>query len=360
MSGLAITGDWEDEDATVEAGAAVTTLTVEAEAPSERIDAYLARRLAEVQPEGTAPSRSQLKRLIETGQVRVDGAVIDDASRKVGPGRVIEVITPPPVEATPQPEPIPLVVVYEDEHLLVIDKPTGLVVHPGAGNWTGTLVNALLHHCGATLSGIGGVLRPGIVHRLDKDTTGLMVVAKSDRAHRGLSEQFADHGRTGPLERAYQAVVWGMPRQHTGTLESQIGRDPRARERQAVVKTGGKLAITHYEVLEHFGGDGDAALASLVACHLETGRTHQIRVHMAAMRHPLLGDADYGAGFNTKIPKLAARSPAAASALAALRRQALHAGLLAFEHPVGKKLMRFESELPADMAALVDALRAMK
>lgn len=360
MSGSAVTGDWEDEDAAGEAGGAVTTLTVAADAPSERIDAYLARRLAEVQPEGAAPSRSQLKRLIETGQVRVDGAVVTDASRKIGPGRVIEVTTPPPVEATPRPEAIPLTIVHEDAHLLVIDKPAGLVVHPGAGNWSGTLVNALLHHCGDTLSGIGGVLRPGIVHRLDKDTTGLMVVAKSDRAHRGLSEQFADHGRTGPLERAYQAVVWGMPRVRGGTLESQIGRDPRARERQAVVKTGGKLAITHYEVTEGFGGDGDAAVASLVTCRLETGRTHQIRVHMAAMRHPLLGDADYGAGFNTKIPKLAARSPSAGAALAALGRQALHAGLLAFEHPVGGKPMRFQSDLPADLAELVAALRALR
>jgi 23S rRNA pseudouridine1911/1915/1917 synthase len=281
---------------------------------------------------------------------------------------------PEAAPAVPQGEAIPLDVVYEDAELIVIEKPAGLVVHPGAGNWSGTLVNALIAHCGTSLSGIGGVARPGIVHRLDKDTTGLMVVAKTDRAHVHLSRQFADHGRKGDLERAYLALVWGTPRQRTGTLESQIGRSPRNREQMAVVKTGGREAITHYEVLESFslpdisaaerrklpGTPAAEALASLVECRLETGRTHQIRVHMAAMGHPLLGDTTYGSGFRTKIDKLIKLAPDVAEALTALGRQALHAYLLAFEHPVTREVMRFEGELPADLDRLVAALRRLQ
>lgn len=348
----------DDEDA----GGGATTLTVRADdlTEPERIDAYLARRLAEVQSDETPDlSRSRLKALIDTGHVRVDGHVVAGASKKVQAGQSITIEVPAPVSARPEPEDIPLTIVHEDAELIVIDKPSGLVVHPGAGNYTGTLVNALLHHCKGSLSGIGGVERPGIVHRLDKDTTGLMVVAKTDRAHKSLAAQFADHGRTNALERAYAAIVWGAPRLREGTLESEIGRDPRDRQKMAVVKSGGRVAITHYTVEELYGAtgtDADTALASLVECRLETGRTHQIRVHMAAMRHPLLGDSDYGAGFLTKVKKL---SDEARDALERLGRQALHARLLAFEHPKSGKVMRFESELPEDMAALVEALAAM-
>ncbi|MDR3373761.1 MAG: RluA family pseudouridine synthase [Ancalomicrobiaceae bacterium] len=342
-------------------------MTIEAGADPERLDAALAKRIPDL-------SRSRLKALIAEGCVTGAAGTLSDASRRVNAGDRFVVTVPAAIAALPEPEDIPLDVVYEDSDLLVIDKPAGLVVHPGAGNSTGTLVNALLHHCGASLSGIGGVSRPGIVHRLDKDTTGLMVVAKSDRAHVGLSKQFADHGREGPLERAYQAIVWGVPRQSAGTLESLIGRSPKARELMAVVKSGGREAITHYTVLERFAlpaegrrpgdrrgatGNDAEAIASLVECRLETGRTHQIRVHMAAMGHPLLGDADYGSGYRTKIDKLQKSAPKVAAALLALDRQALHAYLLAFEHPKTRKVMRFEGELPADFTRLLEALRAL-
>ena len=340
-------------------------VTIEPEAAAERLDAALARRIPDL-------SRSRLKQLIAEGRVTSGGATLSDPSRRVNAGTVIAVDVPDPAPAIPQGEAIPLEILHEDADLLVLDKPAGLVVHPGAGNGTGTLVNALIAHCGSSLSGIGGVLRPGIVHRLDKDTTGLMVVAKSDRAHLSLSRQFADHGRTGALERAYLAVVWGAPRQRTGVLESLIGRSPKNRELMAVVKSGGREAITHYEVLETFTLPGETtgrrtgpalttpdALASLVECRLETGRTHQIRVHMAAMGHPLLGDGDYGSGYRTKIDMLRKRAPEVAEALVALNRQALHAFLLAFQHPVTREVVRFEGEVPADLARLIEALRGM-
>lgn len=321
---------------------------VEPEAAGRRLDAYLAGAIAEL-------SRSRLKVLIEAGHVTVGGATIVEAKKAVNSGDVIRVSVPPAEPAEPDGEPIPLDVVYEDEDLLVIDKPAGLVVHPAAGNWTGTLVNALIAHCGDSLSGIGGVKRPGIVHRLDKDTTGLMVVAKNDRAHKRLAAQFADHGRTGPLERGYQAVVWGVPSLPYGLVDAPIGRSPTSRLKMAIVKTGGKEAITHYTVEERFG-DAAAPIASLLDLRLETGRTHQIRVHMAALGQPLIGDKDYGKGFLTK----AARLPEPARTIASnFRRQALHAWLLGFEHPRTGETMRFESELPDDLAELVDALKAM-
>ena len=197
---------------------------------------------------------------------------------------------------------------FEDDELIVIDKPAGLVVHPAAGNWTGTLVNALIAHCGESLSGVGGVKRPGIVHRLDKDTTGLMVVAKTDRAHRALSRQFADHGRTGPLRRGYLAFVWGVPDRPRGTIDKPIDRHPHARDKMAV-REGGREAITHWEVLERYSGTDGAPVASLLACRLETGRTHQIRVHLASIGHPLLGDDVYGPGFKTKANQLGPGRP---------------------------------------------------
>ena len=218
---------------------------------------------------------------------------------------------------------------YEDDDLLVIDKPAGLVVHPAAGNWSGTLVNALIAHCGTSLSGVGGVKRPGIVHRLDKDTTGLLVVAKNDRAHKALTAQFADHGRTGPLERGYLAFVWGVPDRPKGTIDKPIDRHPRARDKMAV-RQGGREAVTHWQVLKRYLGADGKPVASLLACRLETGRTHQIRVHLASIGHPLMGDDVYGPGFRTKMQHLA---PEARAALAALGRQALHAYLLGLGHP---------------------------
>ena len=282
------------------------------------------------------------------GQVTIDGMPVLDPGRKVRADDAIAIAVPAPEPATPRAEPIPLSIVYEDDAIIVIDKPKGLVVHPAAGNWTGTLVNALIAHCGDSLSGIGGVRRPGIVHRLDKDTTGLLVVAKTDRAHRKLAAQFADHGRTGALERAYLAFVWGVPARPKGTIDKPIDRHPHARDKMAV-RPGGRTAITHWEVLERYAGADQKGVASLVECRLETGRTHQIRVHLAAIGHPLLGDSVYGPGFKTKASQLPER---ARDTLAALDRQALHAHTLVLEHPVTGELLHFRSELPVDLAAL--------
>jgi 23S rRNA pseudouridine1911/1915/1917 synthase len=325
----------------------------------ERLDRLLARHLADL-------SRSRLKTLIEAGTVEVDGHTIRDPSHRVNSGAAIKVDVPPPRPARPGPEPIPLTVVYEDDDIIVIEKPAGLVVHPAAGNWTGTLVNALIAHCGDSLSGVGGERRPGIVHRLDKDTTGLMVVAKNDRAHAPLAAQFADHGRNGtPFERGYLAFVWGAPERPHGRIDRPINRDPRARDRMAV-REGGREAVTHWQVLERYrgaiskrprgkskGAGRPNAIASLLTCRLETGRTHQIRVHLASIGHALLGDPVYGAGLRTKAALL---SQGAQTALAALGRQALHAHILRIKHPLTSEILEFRSELPPDLARLHDAL----
>nr|WP_316655559.1 RluA family pseudouridine synthase [uncultured Gellertiella sp.] len=302
-------------------------------------------------------SRNRIKSLIEQGAVTLNGAVITEPKKKVKFGDRVEITLPEPEDPVPQGEDIPLEVLYEDDDLIVLSKPAGLVVHPGAGNWTGTLVNALIHHCGDSLSGIGGVKRPGIVHRLDKDTTGVMVVAKNDAAHRHLAAQFADHGRTGPLERAYQAVVWGRPRQLKGTIDAALGRagDRTKRKVKKEDSDDAREAITHYTVLERYHEKPDAScLAALVECQLETGRTHQIRVHMAHLGNPLIGDADYGAAFRTKANLLPDEAKAVVNGF---HRQALHAFLLAFEHPRTGEVMHFEAPMPSDMQALVDALK---
>jgi 23S rRNA pseudouridine1911/1915/1917 synthase len=316
-----------------------------------RLDAWLAAKL-----DGEL-SRSRIKALIESGDVRLNGRPVD-AKHKIQPGDRVELAMPEPDEPEPQGEDIPLDILHEDEDLIVLMKPAGLVVHPGAGNWTGTLVNALIHHCGDSLSGIGGVRRPGIVHRLDKETSGVMVVAKSDLAHRSLAAQFADHGRTTALRRAYHAVIWGLPRPAKGTIDAALGRAG-DRMRRAVKKDtspDAKHAVTHYEVVERYHESPDAtALASSVHCHLETGRTHQIRVHMAHIGHPLIGDPDYGAAFRTKANRL---PEAARKIVNSFARQALHAYLLQFEHPRTGQIMRFEAELPDDMMVLIQALRA--
>jgi 23S rRNA pseudouridine1911/1915/1917 synthase len=322
-------------------------LVVAADEAGERLDRVLAHRVAEL-------SRSRHKALILAGRVAIDGATIRDPGHRVNAGATIVLDLPPAGEVAIAPEAIPLDVVFEDADIIVIDKPAGLVVHPAAGNWTGTLVNALVAHCGASLSGVGGVQRPGIVHRLDKDTSGLMVVAKTERAHRALSRQFADHGRSKALRRGYLAFVWGAPERPRGTIDKPIGRHPRLRERRAV-RGGGRAAVTHWEVLERYLGRDGAPVASLMTCRLETGRTHQIRVHLASIGHPLLGDDVYGGGFKTKANQLSAEAKAA---LVALGRQALHAYLLAVEHPSQGTNLEFRSELPDDLSRLRRSLGA--
>lgn len=307
----------------------------------------LDRSLARLHP---AISRAQFQRLIAAGHVSIEDRVIEDAGHTVKPGQHITVELPEPEPAGPVAESIALDILHEDRHLIVLNKPAGLVVHPAAGHATGTLVNALLAHCGESLSGIGGRKRPGIVHRLDKDTSGILVAAKNDQAHRGLSEQFAVHGRDGRLERAYLAIVWGVPERKSGTIATGIARSTANRQKMAVSnRADAREAITHYKVLENFG-----ALCSLVECRLETGRTHQIRVHMAHLGHPLLGDQLYGAGFKSSAKRLPA---AAQEALQALNRQALHAAVLGFDHPVSGKHQRFACPPPVDFAGLLTALR---
>jgi 23S rRNA pseudouridine1911/1915/1917 synthase len=323
----------------------IETLTATPEDAGTRLDRVLAARLPEL-------SRTRLKALILSGAVTAGGRVVDDPGYKVKAGEALAVQVPPPEPAEPEGEQIPLSILHEDDQVIVIDKPAGLVVHPAAGHQTGTLVNALIAHCGDSLSGIGGVMRPGIVHRLDKDTSGVMVVAKTDRAHKSLSKQFADHGRTGDLERAYLAFVWGVPDRPRGTVDAPIDRHPHARDKMAV-RQSGREAITHWEVLERFAGADGKPVASLIECRLETGRTHQIRVHMAHIGHPILGDAVYGPGFKTKTAHL---PPAARDALETLGRQALHAYLLVFQHPVSGNIEQFQSELPIELVRLRDSL----
>jgi 23S rRNA pseudouridine1911/1915/1917 synthase len=322
-------------------------LVVAAEDAGERLDRVLATRVAEL-------SRSRHKALILAGRVAIDGATIRDPGHRVNAGAAVTLELPPPDDTAVGPEAIPLAVVYEDDDIIIVNKPAGLVVHPAAGNWSGTLVNALIAHCGASLSGVGGVKRPGIVHRLDKDTSGLIVAAKTDRAHLALSAQFADHGRSGPLRRGYLAFVWGAPERPGGTIDKPIDRHPRARDKMAV-RQGGREAVTHWQVLERYAGNDGEPVASLLACSLETGRTHQIRVHLASIGHPLLGDAVYGSGFKTKANQL---GPQAQIALAALGRQALHAYLLAIEHPARGENLEFRSELPDDLLRLRHSLGA--
>lgn len=336
-----------------EAEGGLIVLTANAAAAGQRLDQWLAAALA------GSLSRSRIQALIKAGAVTVGGQAVEP-KRKLVIGDAVAIEVPEPEPAEPQGEDIPLNILFEDEHLIVIDKPPGLVVHPGAGNWTGTLVNALIHHCGDSLSGIGGVKRPGIVHRLDKDTSGVMVVAKTDLAHRALSEAFADHGATGDLERAYLALVWNIPPRLTGTVDAPLGRAA-DRVRRAVVpesREDARHAVTHYEVLERYAeGKADTAQAALVECRLETGRTHQIRVHMAHIGHPVIGDRDYGQAFRTKANRL----PEPLKGLVnAFPRQALHAELLAFRHPATGKLMRFHAEMPDDMLALVEEFRGLK
>ena len=325
---------------------ATETVRIAAEEAGQRLDRVLAARIPTL-------SRSRLKALILGGQVAIAARTIRDPASHVNSGDTVTVTLPPPEPAKPSGENIPLNIVYEDDALIVIDKPPGLVVHPAAGHAQGTLVNALIAHCGDSLSGIGGVKRPGIVHRLDKDTSGLMVVAKTDQAHRALSDQFANKAES-ELERGYLAFVWGVPDRSRGTIDAALDRHRYARDKRAV-REGGRPAVTHWQLLERFAGRDGKPVASLLACTLETGRTHQIRVHLAHIGHPILGDETYGTGFKTKAGLLGAEARAA---LEALGRQALHAYRLGFEHPGSGELMEFQSELPADLRRLRAALTA--
>jgi len=314
-------------------------VAVAEEDAGERLDRFLARRLAGL-------SRSRLKQLIETGRVSEGGATLSDPSRKVKAGQVFRIDLPAPAPAAPEGQAIDLAILYEDSDLIVVDKPAGMVVHPAPGNPDRTLVNALIAHCGASLSGIGGERRPGIVHRLDKDTSGLLVAAKNDAAHQALAADFAARR----IDRRYLAVVWGVPSPREGQIEGAIGRHPVDRKRMALVGRGGKPALTRYRVLEALG-----PAASLVECRLATGRTHQIRVHLASLGHPLLGDPVYGRDSAERRGRL---SPAGRDALGRFRRQALHAASLGFRHPRTGAWLAFESALPADLLCLINALKS--
>ena len=310
-------------------GVSIIEATIAPAADGWRLD----RALADAVP---TLSRERLKVLIAAGQVQRDGILTRDPAKRAAAGDIFTVAVPDPTPAHNEAQDIPLVVAYEDEHLIVVDKPAGLVVHPACGNLDGTLVNALLHHCGGSLSGIGGVARPGIVHRIDKDTSGLMVAAKTDRSHEGLAKQFAAHS----IDRRYKAIVGGVPKPSAGSVDAPLGRSPQNRKKMAIV-AGGKRAVTHYSTIERLGG------AALVECRLETGRTHQVRVHMASLGHALLGDPVYG---RTKGNQRALLERLG------FQRQALHAARLGFIHPVTGAALAFESQLPADMQELFTEL----
>jgi 23S rRNA pseudouridine1911/1915/1917 synthase len=342
------------------------------EAQAGRLDKALALALPDI-------SRSTLQRLLKEERIKVDGRVGMLASFKVKGGEKIEVTVPAPAASSikPQASSIPLDILYEDTHLLVVNKPAGMVVHEGAGHNEGTLVNALLAHCGKSLSGIGGIKRPGIVHRLDKDTSGLMVVAKTDAAHKALSEQFSSASteeqwkwqsgagkvhisRAGKkLKRLYHAFIWGVPAQKDGEIEASIGRSTQNRMKMAI-KAGGRAALTYYETLETY-----SVAASRIACTLATGRTHQIRVHLAACGHSVIGDPLYGRAKGKKSllqmvkVKEDAKKKEAIAYILAFPRQALHAAELSFVHPTSKKTMRFASPLPDDLKQLEKALKRM-
>jgi 23S rRNA pseudouridine1911/1915/1917 synthase len=336
----------EDDDVNDGVGEEMS-FTVAPEEEACRLDKFLALCCTDL-------SRTRLQDLIDTEQVTINGKVTKTSSLKVKAGDAITVVVPPPVDDTPRAENIPLDIIYEDEHLLVINKPAGLVVHPAAGHFQGTLVNALLYHCGDSLSGIGGVRRPGIVHRLDKDTSGLMMVAKHDKAHKGLSAQLADRS----LSRTYTAFVWGTPLPRMGVVDEPIGRHATNRLKMAINRTHtGREARTHYELGESFGNE----FASGVFCHLETGRTHQVRVHMNHLGHPLIGDPLYGMQPTGRAANLrkGGWSEEAIDYIYNFPRQALHAARIEFIHPITDEEMSFECDLPEDMEALYNHLKSV-
>lgn len=329
------------------------TATAAPEDNGTRLDRFLSEQFADL-------SRSRAKALVKEGAVTADGNVIDDPKAAVRPGIAYALDMPPPVPATPKPEDIPLDVLFEDEHIILVNKPSGMAVHPAPGSWQGTLVNALLHHCKGELPGIGGVERPGIVHRIDKGTTGVLAVAKTEAAHAGLSALFKDHN----IERTYQAITRGAPRPLVGTVDMRIARSTSDRKKMAVIRDEssdeGRHAVTHYRALETFGeldkGMGLPA-AALIECRLETGRTHQIRVHMAHLGAPLVGDPTYGRHRGIKAYGSGDKFIEATTLARKFDRQALHAASLGFVHPVTGEEVFAEAPLPADMASLLEALR---
>lgn len=339
-------------------GTRLVTFIIAAD-PLPRLDKVLARNV----PDDATLSRTRLARLIAAGAVQIDGVVQTNPRAKISEGAVVEITVEVAEESHIGPEDIPLNVVFEDDDLIVINKPTGMVVHPAPGSPSGTLVNALLHHCGDDLSGVGGVKRPGIVHRIDKETSGLLVVAKTDAAHQGLAKQFEKH----TVERYYLALCYGVPEASDPRLRgirgasfesgnilrmtTQLARHKTDRQRQAVLFQGGRHAVTRARIVEPFG---KPPVVTLIECWLETGRTHQIRVHMAHAGHGLIGDPVYGG--RRKLP-VKAMHPKAAEAIRLFPRQALHAAVLGFVHPVTEEAMRFEAPTPADMADLIELLR---
>ncbi len=342
----------DDEDDQVQE---LRRLAAPLEAAGERLDKWLSGALSDV-------SRTRVQALIEDGAVKLDGAAVTDVKHKVRAGAEYAIAIPPPEEAAPVPQAIPLDVLFEDEHLIVLNKPANFSVHPGPGHPDGTLVNALLHHCAGQLSGIGGVARPGIVHRLDMDTSGVMVAAKTDRAHQGLAKLFAKHD----IERVYMALVRGGLRPRAGTIHTFLGRAGADRLRVKILplnSPAGKEAITHYETAEIYGAQAGSAAgtpaASLVLCTLETGRTHQIRAHLAHAGAPVLGDALYNASGAFKPEGEGPAVSNAREAVKAFGRQALHAAILGFVHPVTKETLRFEAPPPDDFERLQHALRAL-
>ena len=313
------------------------------------------KRIDQFISQNTELSRQRISNLITDGQILLNDEVVNMKKNKLrGDSERVKITLPEPIIQTLKPENIPLNIIYEDDHLLVIDKQSDLVVHPGAGNKTGTLVNAILHHCGDSLSGIGGHIRPGIVHRLDKNTSGLMIIAKNDLAHNNLSQQFIDHGRSGDLERIYDALVWGVPKMSAAKIETQITRNDRDKTKMMVTKSkkNGKLAITTYKVIEKVYNNKNDPLISQIRCKLYTGRTHQIRVHLEHIGHPIICDQKYGKGYNTKLNLLSNDCRRQLK----IDRHALHSSRLSFRHPISDELMKFESELPDDLNILKNVL----
>lgn len=344
-----------DEQAEIDdAEVGETRVAVAAEGAGERVDAWLAKLWPDL-------SRARIQGLIGAGKLTRDAACVTHAKEKPRPGARYELTLPPPEPATPLPEALPLNIVFEDEHLIVIDKAAGMAMHPAPGSMKGTLVNALLAHCGASLSGVGGIARPGIVHRIDKETTGLVVVAKHDVAHQGLAKLFAKHD----LERVYYAITRGAPKDRSGRIENRLVRSSEDRRKYVVARnaetSAGKTAITDYWIVEAYGQlEGASAgrpAAALIECRLHTGRTHQIRAHLAHLGCPLIGDPLYGKQRGLKAA--GAHAAEADAAARAFPRQALHAAVLGFRHPVTSAELRFESALPAEMEALLSALRRL-
>ena len=308
------------------------------------------KRIDQFISQNTELSRQRISNLITDGQILLNDEVVNMKKNKLrGDSERVKITLPEPIIQTLKPENIPLNIIYEDDHLLVIDKQSDL-----AGNKTGTLVNAILHHCGDSLSGIGGHIRPGIVHRLDKNTSGLMIIAKNDLAHNNLSQQFIDHGRSGDLERIYDALVWGVPKMSAAKIETQITRNDRDKTKMMVTKSkkNGKLAITTYKVIEKVYNNKNDPLISQIRCKLYTGRTHQIRVHLEHIGHPIICDQKYGKGYNTKLNLLSNDCRRQLK----IDRHALHSSKLSFRHPISDELMKFESELPDDLNILKNVL----